>query len=328
MTDAAPARDERAWVVDPEHAGDRVDVVLARLSGLSRSAAGREVDDDRVQLDGQAVRRSAKVDAGQVLTLAAPPPPPPVEVPRVPPIRWQDEHLLVIAKPAGLVVHAGVGHQGDTLVDALLAEGHDLAPSGGEDRPGIVHRLDRDTSGVLVVAKTDEARAGLAEQLRSRSMARHYLAMVEVGMPGPRGRVDAPLGRHPSDRTRFAVVEQGRHAVTHWRDLAIGTAGQDPVSLVACRLETGRTHQIRVHLSEAGAPVVGDLLYGAHGGPARALGLERLFLHAAHLGFDHPVTGERIEVVEPLPDDLHAAAEAAGIDPGLDARFDHESTAP
>ncbi len=308
----------RAWVVDTEYAGKRVDVVLGELADLSRSAASRCVDDGRVSLDDETVRRSAKVQPGQVLTLAPAPEQEPVEAPPLPPIRYEDEHLLVVAKPAGLVVHAGAGHHGDTLVDALQAENVPLAPSAGEGRAGIVHRLDRDTSGLLVVAKTDQAREHLGQQFQDRTVGRHYLTLVEGSLPGPKGRVDAQLGRHPSDRTRFAVVADGRHAVTHWRELSVGLSGADRVTLVACRLETGRTHQIRVHLSEAGASVVGDLTYGARRRFSAELGLERLFLHAASLTFTHPVSGELVTTTEPLPDDLKAAATAAGIDPDTD----------
>ncbi len=318
MTSADPDGQAQAWVVDPEYGGTRLDLVLAELAGCSRSAAGAHIDDGRVTVDDAAARRSTKVQPGQVVALTPPPAAPRAEAPSLPPIRWEDDHLLVVSKPAGLVVHAGAGHEGDTLVDALRAEGVQLAASAGEDRAGIVHRLDRDTSGLLVVAKDDPTRAGLAEQLRDRTMGRHYLALVEGSLPGPRGRVDAPLGRHPTDRTRFAVVESGRHAVTHWRELAVGHADEALVTLVACRLETGRTHQIRVHLSEAGTPIVGDRTYRARRGPAAALGLERFFLHAASLSFRHPITGRTVTVVEPLPDDLRRASEAAGIDPDTD----------
>lgn len=314
MIDPATTED-RAWVIDTELADARVDVVLASLLDCSRSSAGGHLDDERVLLDDVVVRRSTRVQPGQVLLLRPPPPAPYVEPPAVPPIRYEDDDLLILDKPAGLVVHAGVGHIGDTLVDALRNAGVPLAPSAGADREGIVHRLDRETSGLLVVAKTDVAREGLADQLRDRSMSRHYLALVESSMPGPVGRVDAPLGRHPSDRTKYAVVTGGRHAVTHWRELGVGVAAELRVTMVACRLETGRTHQIRVHLSEAGAPVVGDGLYGAGRGPAAFLRLERLFLHAASLGFRHPVTGKRVSVDQPLPDDLRTAAVLAGLDP-------------
>jgi 23S rRNA pseudouridine1911/1915/1917 synthase len=315
---AVDADQDRAWIIDTEHGGTRADVVLATLLGESRSAARGHIDAGRFLLDDVVVRASAKVTPGQVALLHPAPVRAPMPTPAMPPIRFEDEHLLVIDKPSGLVVHAGVGHEGDTLVDAMIAEGVTLAPSAGEDRPGIVHRIDRDTSGLLLVAKTDAVRENLADQLRDHSMGRHYITLVEGSLPGPKGRVDAPLGRHPGDRTRFAVVDGGRAAVTHWREMAAGDADGLRVTLVACRLETGRTHQIRVHLSEAGNPILGDMKYGARLKPAVALGLERMFLHAASLAFNHPISGERMRVRQPLPDDLRAAALAASVDPDLD----------
>jgi hypothetical protein len=188
-----------------------------------------------------------------------------------------------------------------------------LAPAGGDERPGIVHRLDRDTSGLLLVAKTDEAHAGLVDALRDRRVERRYLAMVDGIPSSPRARIEAPIGRDPRDRLRFAVVAGGREAVTRYVLLAEGAVvaadGQSrPVALLACRLETGRTHQIRVHLSSIGHPVCGDATYRADVRRSRALGLERPFLHAVALALDHPVSGERLELTEPVPDELVAAA--------------------
>ena len=232
-------------------------------------------------------------------------------------MRWQDEHLLVLAKPPGLVVHPGAGHASGTLVDALRAAGVPLAPRGGQERPGIVHRLDRDTSGLLVVACTDRAHEGLVDLLRRRDVERRYVALAQGSLPSTTGRVDAPIGRDPRDRQRFAAVEGGKPAITHWaRAGAADVPARPVVSLVDCRLETGRTHQIRVHLAFAGAPVVGDLRYGASPAVAAARSTCTVpFLHAATLGFVHPVTGEHVRLVEPLPDDLRAAAAAAGLDP-------------
>lgn len=303
-------------VVPTELDGERLDRALATMLAWPRGRAGARIDAGDVTLDGVAVRRSAKVTAGSVVVVstAADDATELPQAPGLPPIRWQDEHLLVVAKPAGMVVHAGIGHRGDTLVDALLAAGVSLAASPDDpDRPGIVHRLDRDTSGLLAVAKTEAARAGLAAALKRREVSRRYLALVQSTLPSLRGRIDSPLGRHPEDRTRYAVVSNGRPAVTHWE-----VAGSAPVegrtlSLVGCRLETGRTHQIRVHLSGAGCPVVADQTYGASSRIARSVGLSRLFLHASRLGFDHPVTGEHVTVVEPLPPDLINALEIIGL---------------
>ena len=244
--------------------GKRADVVVATVMDLSRSRAAALLDDGAVTRDGAPVRRSERLVAGQLLEVEVPAPE--VEdgagVP-VPPIRYSDDHLLVLAKPPGLVVHPGTGNRSGTLVQALADAGVALAPAGGVDRPGVVHRLDKDTSGLLVVARTDRAHAGLVAALKARTVHRRYVALAEGALPSDRGRVDAPIGRDPTNRLRFAAVEDGRHAVTHWEVAAAGRTPERPVQLVACRLETGRTHQIRVHLAFAGCPVVGDGLYGA-----------------------------------------------------------------
>jgi 23S rRNA pseudouridine1911/1915/1917 synthase len=306
--------------IGEEHRGSRLDVVLADLLGESRSRAAVRIADGRVTVDGRVVGKNHRVTAGEHVEVAA------AEVaastnpaPPLPPVRYEDEHLLVVAKPAGLVVHPGHGNPDGTLVDALQAAGTPLAPAGGAERPGIVHRLDRDTSGLLAVAKTDEAHAGLVEQLRVRRVERRYLALVDGVPPRPRARIEAPIGRDPRDRLRFAVVATGREAVTRYEVLGEGHAQNadgisGEVSLLSCRLETGRTHQIRVHLASLGNPVSGDTTYRADVRLARALGLTRPFLHAAALTFDHPVTGTRVEVTEPLPADLRAAATIAGLE--------------
>jgi len=298
--------------VTPDDAGRRLDVALADWLGISRSRVAALVSDGQVLLDGESVSRSTILRAGQSVEVAdadvvdAPPAPP------APPILYADEHLLVIDKPAGLVVHAGAGHDGDTLVDALRAAGHPLADVGDPTRPGIVHRLDRDTSGVMVVACTPDAHRGLVDALSRRAVTRHYLALVAGTPAAPRGRVEGPIGRDPRHRTRFAVVTTGRDAVTRYATIASG-AEPEETSLLACRLETGRTHQIRVHLTEIGHPVVGDPLYGRTGALARALGMGRQALHAAHLVFDHPVDGHRVEAWAPVPADLARAIETSGI---------------
>ncbi|MFP5309298.1 MAG: RluA family pseudouridine synthase [Actinomycetes bacterium] len=306
-------------------AGVRVDALVADLCAVSRSRASALVAGGHVRLDGSVVTtRSVRVEAGQQLVVDLPAAVPVVhEVPPAPPIRWEDEHLAVVAKPAGLVVHPGAGTPTGTLVQALDGAGVPLAPAGGPGRPGIVHRLDRDTSGLLVVAKTDEAHAGLVSALQRRAVERRYLAVVEGVLPAVSGRVDAPIGRDPRERTRFACVEDGKPAVTHWEVRAESEVppttvvplhgGVARVSLLVCALETGRTHQIRVHLSAVGHPVLADRTYGARRDLPEALGLTRFFLHAAALGFDHPVTGERVEVSEPLPEDLAGAAAVLGL---------------
>lgn len=305
-------------VVGEELAGSRLDVALATLLDITRSQASARIDAGLVTVEGRQVNRGHRVRAGERIGVDEPPDEPSSEPPALPPIRYEDEHLLVLAKPPGLVVHPGPGHPDGTLVDALLAAGFALAPRGGEGRPGIVHRLDRDTSGLLVVALSDSTHEGLVAALRDRRVTRRYLALV-AGVPASeRGRIEAPIGRDPRDRKRFAVVADGKPATTRYVTLAAGRAsGLEParseVALLACKLETGRTHQVRVHLTGIGHPIVGDPTYGPRTDLARAVRLERPFLHAAALSFAHPVTGAEVEVTEPLPDDLLGALDRAGI---------------
>jgi 23S rRNA pseudouridine1911/1915/1917 synthase len=305
------------WAVPGDAAAGRADVVLADLRGVSRSRASRLLRDGRVRRNGRTLRPSDEVHPGDVLDVddaddvAAPTASPPL-----PPVRFRDDHLLVLAKPPGLVVHPGAGHPDGTLVDALRAADVPLAKQGGPERPGIVHRLDRDTSGLLIVACTPEAHDGLVDALRHRKVIRRYLALVQGVLPAGTGRVDAPIGRDPRDRQRFAAIESGKPAVTHWEVLRSGEIGGTPVTLASCRLETGRTHQIRVHMAFAGAPVAGDQRYGASPKVAERLGLKRPFLHAAHLAFTHPVTGQDIALDEPLPPDLQAVLARLGMDDG------------
>jgi 23S rRNA pseudouridine1911/1915/1917 synthase len=306
--------------VDADAAGVRLDVALADHLGISRSQAVHRIQAGEVLIDEAPGNKQHRLRAGERVTLLDPPAPAPVAVPPMPPVRYEDEHLLVVAKPAGLVVHPGAGTPHGTLVDALRGAGVTLADGGDERRPGIVHRLDRDTSGLLVVAKSASAYAGLVGALRERRVARRYLALV-AGLPArPRGRIEGPIGRDPADRLRFAVVTDGKPAVTRYELLADGDApsmeaGRGTVALLACRLLTGRTHQIRVHLTELGHPIVGDPVYGPRRSLARAVGLERPFLHAAALGFLHPVTGRQLAVQEPLPAELTAALDVVGIEP-------------
>lgn len=307
-------------VVTEHEAGARLDVMLAGALGLSRSAVSQRIDAGDVLVGGRAARRSRVVAVGETVEVVAPrvaevaPPPP------LPPVRYRDEHLLVLAKPPGLVVHPGAGHATDTLVDALRAAGIPLAEGADAARPGIVHRLDRDTSGLLVVASSEAALAGLVRMLGERQVVRRYLALTSGTATERRGVIDAPIGRHPTQRIRFAVVEEGRQARTRFRVLADSSVALDggaqrQVGAVLCALETGRTHQIRVHLDAIGAPVAGDPVYGPDGALAAALGLQRPALHAAQLAFEHPVTGVPVSITEPLPDDLQRAWERAGLAP-------------
>ena len=288
-------------------AGQRLDrVVHEAVPGMSRAEAQRLVDEGRVTLDGASRARSTRVQRGQRVVIDRPAPvPEPVEVEDValePVIRYEDEHLVVVDKPIGLVTHAAPGSTGPSLAGVLAARG--LAGGGEADRPGIVHRLDRETSGLLVVARDAETLKALQRMLRRREIEREYLALVHGRPPGLAGRIEAPIGRDPQNRTRRAVDGIGaRPAVTHFELVEAFPEH----TLEAVRLETGRTHQIRVHFAAIGHPVVGDPIYGPSAGDT--LGLSQQALHAYRLAFDHPVTGERIEVESPLP-----AAFAAALD--------------
>jgi len=278
---------------------ERLDRALADRGEIgSRSLAERLIADGAVLVDGQPRSKSHRLEGGEEVVVELPPEAGPLEPEEMDlRIAWEDEHLLIVDKPAGLVVHPGTGHQSGTLVHGLLA--HEAA-GGDEERPGIVHRLDRDTSGLLVVARSDEAHERLQELIRRRRVERRYLALVK-GTPRSRtGRIEAPIGRDRLDKSRHSLdTATPRDAVTHFEVLEL----LGPRALLQLTLETGRTHQIRVHLEAIELPVSGDPTYGS----AEDLGLERQFLHAAQLAFDHPFTGERIEVESPLPDDLAGA---------------------
>jgi 23S rRNA pseudouridine1911/1915/1917 synthase len=278
--------------VPADAAGERLDRFLATHVG-SRGAAERAVEAG-VLVDGQPRPKSYRLAGGERLQLATPPAPLPAAAPPAPAIVWQDEDLVVVDKPAGLVVHPGAGHAGDTLVDALAG----IAAGGEPERPGIVHRLDRDTSGLLVVARSDEAHERLSDLVRARGLERTYLALVR-GRPASRsGRIEAAIGRDRNDPTRVSLdTETPREAVTHFQVERLYAAH----ALLRVRLETGRMHQIRVHLAAIHLPVVGDPVYGV-ADPA----LGRQFLHAARLVFEHPFTGERLELESPLPGELEA----------------------
>jgi 23S rRNA pseudouridine1911/1915/1917 synthase len=285
-------------------AGVRLDRFLAGLPELpSRAEAERLLEAGAVLVDGRARPKSHRLEGGERLSVRLAEAAPAGLVAEAMELRvaWEDEHLLVVDKPAGLVVHPGHGHATGTLAHGLLA--HDAA-GGDESRPGIVHRLDRDTSGLLVVARSEEAHARLEELIRERRVERGYTALVR-GRPGSRaGRIDAPIGRDRADPTRQSLdTETPREAVTHFEVVELLPRH----TLLTVRLETGRTHQIRVHLAAIGLPVSGDPAYGVAGD----LGLSRQFLHAGRLAFGHPFTGEPVEVRSPLPPELEAALEAA-----------------
>jgi len=293
-----------------EEVGRRIDVVLAARAGITRTLAQRAVRSGAVTVGGKNVRPSHRVEKGDVVAGALPlpevAPPGPEDIAIT--VRYSDERVLVVSKPAGMVTHPARGHATGTLVNALLALGGPLA-GAGSTRPGIVHRLDKDTSGLLLVAKDDDAQVYLVDELRARRIERRYAALVRGTMPARSGTIEAPVGRHPIRRRKMAVTSAGRPSVTHYEVLGEGAG----VSLLDVALETGRTHQIRVHLAHLGHPVLGDRAYGGGSEPATTLGLARPFLHAWKLTFPHPDDGRPVAITDPLSPDLAAALQAAGI---------------
>ena len=325
MVDPSDARkgDVRTVPVGPEGEG-RLDAFLADHLTLSRTRIQKLIAAGHVTVDGREPKKSEEVEPGTVVEVRVPPPKKvsmePEDIPLG--IVYEDEDLAVVDKPAGMVVHPAPGHRSGTMVNALLHHLENLSGVGGRLRPGIVHRLDQDTSGLLVVAKNDLAHHHLSDALRRRHVKRLYEAATWGHLVEDRSSVDAPLARDPSDRTRMAVVQGGKRAVTHLR-VKERWARADYLSLA---LETGRTHQIRVHLAHLGHPVVADETYGAQwekgmGGPERAWARElarrtpRQFLHAAELVFEHPRTGERMRFQAPLPEDLAAVRRWARGEP-------------
>lgn len=280
--------------------GERIDALLARsVQGLSRSAAQRLMEDGQVTLDGVPVRKNYKCSAGDVFRLCLPAAEDTALTAQDIPLDvvYEDEDLIVVNKARGMVVHPAAGHPDGTLVNALLHHcGASLSGVGGELRPGIVHRIDKDTSGLIIAAKNDFAHLGLSAQLADRSLSREYEAIVRGRLREDNGTVDKPIGRHPTDRKRMAVTEKNsRRAVTHWQ--VIGR--YRGYTHIRCALETGRTHQIRVHMASLGHPLLGDYTYGA---PSPEKGLEGQCLHAKALKFIHPRTGEHIRLETELPD--------------------------
>ena len=285
---------------DVVEGGERLDVFLtARSSDLSRSRIRRLVEDGSVTVVGRCSKASLRLSTGQTVRLEIPSASPPRLRPsRIPlNIVFEDGHLMVIDKAAGMAVHPGPGNEEDTLANAVLAHAPGLVGIGGNGRPGIVHRLDKDTSGLIVAAKTDHAHASLSEQFKSRSVTKIYLALV-AGQPNPpEADIDAPIGRHPHDRQRMAIVSTGRPARTRYRILT----PYSRASLIEARPKTGRTHQIRVHMASIGHPVIGDEAYGRS-----APGLPRQFLHAHEIAFCHPDSSECLRFTSDLPDDLRS----------------------
>lgn len=304
----------------PDHAGQRLDRVLATaLTTLSRSRIQALIQSGQLMIDGEpATSASQKIKSGQKLSLNIPPPIDPTPRGQDIPLEviYEDEFLIVINKPAGLVVHPAPGSPDGTLVNALIHHcGDSLSGIGGVRRPGIVHRIDKDTSGLLVVAKCDQAHTGLAEQFARHTIERVYNAVVWGAPIPPMGRIEGDIGRHPTNRQKMAIVKNGgKHAITHYKTLKKFGAGDAPAAaLVECRLETGRTHQIRVHMTSLGHPLLGDAVYGRPTRHGRGLTADdkatlqtfpRQALHATVIGFIHPLTGQTLKFEVGYPNDI------------------------
>ena len=313
-------------------AGRRLDLFLAqRVPELSRTRIQELIRGGKVRVQGRIAKVSHHISAGETIEIEVVPRPLPVAEPEDLPLEllYTDDDFVIVNKPAGMVVHAGAGHFRGTLVNALLHRLGALSAGGDVLRPGIVHRLDRETSGVMVVARNDRAHEHLAEQFRSRNVRKIYLALVHGKLPRDSGTITLPISRDPRRRTRMtARASKGRHARTDWRVIA----RLDRCTLVEAALHTGRTHQIRAHFAAIGHPVVGDTLYGAprglRAGSRNLPLLERNFLHAARIGFAHPTTGAWIEVRAPLPKDLRVYFDEIGASQGLRAAEIEAALAP
>ena len=303
------AGDQRRVTVPEGLDGERLDAALARMFGLSRTAAADLISGGQVLVAGRPAAKSDRVPAGEWLDVTLPAPPAPAPAPRAVPglaVVYEDADIVVVDKPAGVAAHPTPGWSGPTVLEGLLATGHSIATSGAAERQGIVHRLDANTTGLVVLAKSERAYSALKRAFRERTVDKGYRALVQ-GHPDPlRGTVDAPIARHPSGDGRFAVMAGGRPSVTHYDTIEAFRGA----SLLDITLETGRTHQIRVHMAALRHPCVGDRLYGADPVLAAHLGLARQGLHAARLGFAHPADGRHLAFTSDYPADL---AHALGI---------------
>ncbi|MBW1599347.1 RluA family pseudouridine synthase [Streptomyces sp. JJ38] len=294
--------------------GERVDAALARMFGFSRTKAAELAADGKVRVDGAAAGKSDRVQGGAWLEVEMPAPPAPVRVVAEPvegmEIVHDDEDLVVVMKPVGVAAHPSPGWTGPTVIGGLAAAGYTIATSGAAERQGIVHRLDVGTSGLMVVAKSERAYSRLKQQFRDRVVDKRYHALVQ-GHPDPlSGTIDAPIGRHPQHDYKWAVVADGKPSVTHYDLIEAFRAA----SLLDIKLETGRTHQIRVHMAAHRHPCAGDLTYGADPTLARRLGLTRQWLHAMRLGFEHPSDGGWVEFESAYPEDLQSALDRVRAD--------------
>ncbi|GAA3117182.1 RluA family pseudouridine synthase [Streptosporangium carneum] len=304
--------EQRSLPVPDGLEGERLDAALSRLFGFSRTRAAELIVDGDVLVDGSPAAKSDRVHAGAWLDVTLPPPPAaPTPVAEPVPgmtIVYEDDDIVVVNKPIGVAAHPTTGWTGPTVIGGLLGTGHRVATSGAAERQGIVHRLDANTTGAMVVAKSEHAYSRLKRAFKERTVDKRYHALVQ-GHPDPlRGTVDAPIDRHPSGDGRFAVVAGGKESVTHYDTIEAFRAA----SLLDIKLETGRTHQIRVHMSALRHPCVGDMMYGADPTLAARLGVARQWLHAVSLAFEHPTTGEWVGFTTDYPDDLAHALKVVG----------------
>lgn len=292
------------FVIDHALAGERVDTAIARLLGISRSAAAEVCESGGARVGKKILGKSDRVNFDDQLEIEPPRPPQELKVVATPvddlQVIYQDDDLVIVDKPAGVVAHPTVGFEGPTVAGALLARGIQLSTSGAQERQGIVQRLDVGTSGLMMLAKSELAYSRLKQAFRDRTVNKIYHAIIQ-GYPDPmEGTFDAPIGRHPKAEFKFAVMEDGKPSVTHYKVLELFAA----VALCEVNLETGRTHQIRVHFSAFKHPLLGDTMYGADPALAKKLGIDRQWLHAKELGFAHPITGESMHFVSEYPRDL------------------------
>ena len=297
-------REVRSLSIPDGLAGERVDAALSRLLGLSRNVIVGLIEAQEVSKDGKPVSKSFKVSAADQIEITMPAAKGEAKLTATPidglDVVYDDDYVIVINKPVGIAAHPSPGWQGATVVGAIFAAGYQLATSGAAERQGVVHRLDVGTSGLMVVAKNEIAYSSLKDQFRNRTVSKIYHALVQGHMDPTTGTIDAPIDRHPREDYRFAVVANGKPSITHYKTLEVFPA----VSLMEIELETGRTHQIRVHFSALHHPLVGDLTYGADPSLAQRLSISRPWLHAKDLAFNHPATGERISFTADYPADL------------------------
>jgi 23S rRNA pseudouridine1911/1915/1917 synthase len=301
------SREQRTLIVPEGVAGERIDSALTRVLGLSRTSIVKLIDDGDISTDGRALGKSERVTAGQMIDVLMPEQKNQDPIPLTPleglTVVYNDDEIVVVDKPIGCAAHPAPGWTGPTVIGALMAAGYTISTSGPAERAGIVHRLDAGTSGLMIVAKTDRAYLTLKEMFRTHEIIKIYHALVQGHMDPAEGTIDAPIDRHPVQDHRFAVVAEGKESITHYQVLEYYRS----VSMVKVELETGRTHQIRVHFSALGHPLVGDTAYGADPVLGKSLAMRRPWLHALELRFNHPVSGEAMILSAPYPADLEAS---------------------